>query len=432
MSTSLTIERQLIRDTFRQACASGIFWIMLAVTGVCTLLCLSVRISGDVLLRDPSEQAYFLPPPTPRAVASAVVSVLASSSPREAVALLAASGKYWLAREVNPLAARQEGVETISGRISLAFGVVSFPVARERSDSVRFLELVLAGGFAGTLGLLLALVWTAGFVPTFLEPSAVSVLLAKPVPRWRLLLGKYFGVLAFVAFQVVLFVALTWLALGLRTQVWDMTYWWCIPLLVLQFAIFYSFSVLLAVLTRSTVACAFGCVLYWLLAWGINYGLAMSRVPSEHEYLPPVTHALTQAAYWMSPKPIDAGLILFNALDAQQHFEKPDIFRAWTPGMLFHLSCPSYPRSSSRGRCSPSQRMSSTPPITSGIFRWQILLRLLNSLGKEKQCKSCRNLGKVSSYHVEVPKMRGNAQGRVRSLLVLRHHQSGRAGSAFP
>ncbi len=52
-----------------------------------------------------------------------------------------------------------------------------------------------------------------------------------------------------------------------------MTYWWCIPLLLLQFAIFYSFSVLLGVITRSTVACVFGAVLFWLLAWGINLWL---------------------------------------------------------------------------------------------------------------------------------------------------------------
>ena len=114
----------------------------------------------------------------------------------------------------DPVTARREGIETISGRMTLAFGAVSFPVSRTRSEAVRFLELVLAWGVAGTFGLLLALVWTAGFVPTFLEPSAASVLLAKPVARWQLLLGKYFGVLTFVGFQVVLFVVLTWLALG--------------------------------------------------------------------------------------------------------------------------------------------------------------------------------------------------------------------------
>ena len=41
----------------------------------------------------------------------------------------------------------------------------------------------LAGVVADTAGVLLALLWTAGFLPTFLEPAAVTVLLAKPAPR---------------------------------------------------------------------------------------------------------------------------------------------------------------------------------------------------------------------------------------------------------
>ncbi len=168
--------------------------------------------------------------------------------------------------------------------------------------------------------------WTSGFLPTFLEPGTASVLLAKPSARWQLLVGKCFGVLAFVAFQLVLFVFLTWLALGVRTNVWDMIYWSCIPLMLLQFAIFYSFSVLLAVMTRSTVACVFGSILFWLLAWGINYGSVMARGMNDSPAVPAVTLALTDAGYWISPKPIDAGLMLFNALEAQHHLAKPDVF----------------------------------------------------------------------------------------------------------
>jgi len=310
---------QLIRDTFRQACASGICWMMLAVTAICVALCLSVNVWGDVSLHGEDEPILFLPPHSPDTAASRA----------------AASQKVGFSLVTDPELARRDGIETISGHMSLAFGAVSFPVSRERGDAVYFLELVLAGGFAGTLGLLLALVWTAGFIPSFLEPSAVSVLLAKPVARWQLILGKYFGVLTFVGCQVVLFVGLTWLALGLRTHVWNMTYWWCIPLLMLQFAIFYSFSVLLAVITRSTVACVFGSVLFWLLAWGINYGCVMARGVLEPQYLPACTVALAEVAYWVFPKPIDSGLILFNALDAKHHFEKPLVFKLLESGHAF-------------------------------------------------------------------------------------------------
>jgi ABC-type transport system involved in multi-copper enzyme maturation permease subunit len=326
----------LTRDTFRQAWASGISWLLLAVTGVCVLLCLSVRVRGDVRLDADDEPGFFLPPPTAADFAPSVVAALGVRGPLGAAALTTAAGrKVWFSKNYNRELARREGVETVSGRLTLGFGVVSVPVPRDRGDAVHFLELVLGEGVAGVLGVLLALVWTAGFVPAFLDPAAASVLLAKPVPRWLLLAGKYVGVLAFLGAQAVLFVAGTWLALGVRTHVWDVTYWWAVPLLLLQFAVFYSFSLLLAVATRSTAACVVGSVLFWLLAWGVNYGCVMARSQPGREALPGVTPALVEGAYWISPKPIDAGLMLFNALDARQHFEKPVIFRLLESGQAF-------------------------------------------------------------------------------------------------
>jgi ABC-type transport system involved in multi-copper enzyme maturation permease subunit len=317
--SSFTTLLQMIRDTFRQSCASGICWMMLAVTAVCVVLCLSVSVSGDVSLLGRDEPAFFLPQPRP------------SSAPSVA----AENQMFGRSLDIDPAVARRDGIETVSGRMTLAFGALSFPLGRDRAEAVQFLELVLGGGFAGTLGLLLALVWTAGFLPAFLEPSAASVLLAKPVARWQLFLGKYFGVLTFVGFHVVIFIALTWIALGVRTGVWNLTYWWCIPLLLLQFAGFYSFSVLLAVITRSTVACVFGSVLFWLLSWGINHGYVMVRSVLEPQYLPGSARLLARLAYWIFPKPIDAGLILFNALNAQNHFEKPTVFQLLESGQTF-------------------------------------------------------------------------------------------------
>jgi ABC-type transport system involved in multi-copper enzyme maturation permease subunit len=313
------IVTELVRDTFRQASASGISLMMSAVTAVCVVLCLSVGVTGDVVLQGGDEPTFFLPNASARAMAP-------GSGPSPGAQSLL---------ETDPETARSEGVATVSGRMTLAFGAVSFPVSRERGDAVHFLELLLAGGIAGTFGLLIALIWTAGFIPSFLDPSAASVLLAKPVSRAHLLLGKYLGVLTFVGFHVVLFVALTWLALGVRTHVWDLAYFWCIPLLLIQFAIFYSASVLLAVVTRSPVACVFGSLLFWLTAWGINYGSVMARGVKDPRYLTSITRGLADLAYWISPKPIDAGLILFNALGAGHHFEKPVMFVLLESGPAF-------------------------------------------------------------------------------------------------
>jgi ABC-type transport system involved in multi-copper enzyme maturation permease subunit len=277
------VTRWLIRDTFRQALASRIFWIMLAVSGLCMLFCLGVGIEGGAPLKQKGDIELYGPDNQPL-----------TETPR-------------------------------TGRMSLLFGAVrDLPLGgRDREACVQLLEVLFAN-FGGTLGLLLTLVWTAAFLPEFLQPSSASVLLAKPVPRWALLLGKYLGVVAFVAFQAGAYFLGTWVALGIRTDVWLPGYLAGWPLLILQFASIYSFAVLLAVCTRSTVSCLFGVLLFWGACWLMNWGRHMAVslpwvVPGEAS-LPPFSSFLTEAGYWILPKPMDMVIILEQLLEAGKHF----------------------------------------------------------------------------------------------------------------
>src|SRR5213078_4792525 len=120
----------------------------------------------------------------------------------------------------NP-AAEAEGIRVSGGTMTLGFGLFKLDVPKFKTDAVRFFQVWLAGILADTVGVLLALLWTAGFLPTFLEPHAVTVMLAKPVPRWAILFGKYVGVVLFVALHALLFVAGTWFGIGMSTGVWD-------------------------------------------------------------------------------------------------------------------------------------------------------------------------------------------------------------------
>src|SRR3954454_13138004 len=65
--------RWLIRDTFRQALASGIFWLMLAVSGVCILVCLSIGVRGGASVKHEGENPEFVsePPRQPNETAEA-------------------------------------------------------------------------------------------------------------------------------------------------------------------------------------------------------------------------------------------------------------------------------------------------------------------------------------------------------------------------
>jgi ABC-type transport system involved in multi-copper enzyme maturation permease subunit len=271
----------MVRDTFRQSLATRLFWVMAGLTLLCVVFCLGVSVTGDdTRPRHPDE----IPDRMPR-----------SHATPEVIA---------------------EGIPVSGGQMSLGFGLYKFAFAKTRSDAVRMLQLWLAGVLADTVGVLLALLWTAGFLPTFLEPHAVTVLLAKPAPRWSLLVGKYLGVVGFVAVHATLFVAGTWVGLGVSTGVWDGTYWLAVPLLVINFAVFYAFSAFLAVCTRSTVVSVFGTLLFWLLCWAMNF--THHRVvgfPAPE--LTPTTALMIDVGYWTLPKPLDMSGIFFEAMKAR-------------------------------------------------------------------------------------------------------------------
>jgi ABC-type transport system involved in multi-copper enzyme maturation permease subunit len=292
LPAAITTVRLLTLDTLRQAVASWVFWVLLACTGVAGLFSLSVSVSHTPLLpTGPADVELRLPP-----------------------------GE---AARVGPEKARREGIDVVAGQVSFLFGAVRAPFAQYPDEAIRALQLVLVGGFADTLGLLVTLVWTAEFLPGFLDPRSVSVLLAKPVPRWGLLAGKAAGVLAFVTVQAALFVGVTWLALGLRTGVWDFRYLMAVPLLVLHFTVFFGGSVFLAVLTRGTVASMAGVLLFWAACWLVNY----ARLAGAG--------GVAEAAYWLLPKPIDLGLMLFDALGAEKFFSRAPELAAVRPGQGF-------------------------------------------------------------------------------------------------
>lgn len=95
-------------------------------------------------------------------------------------------------------------------------------------------------------------------------------------------------------------------------------------MLVLNFAIFYSVSTLLAVWTRSTVACVFGTILFWFLCWGMNYGRhAVVALPASDPAAARVRSELSwvvETGYWILPKPLDLSILLSKALHAEDAF----------------------------------------------------------------------------------------------------------------
>lgn len=342
--------RWMVRDTFRQSLASKLFWVMLGLTGVCALFCLSVSITGDAPGAQHPDQLplYVNRLDLPQIGWDKIRQDTLTGTKRDDAARVGweeakrlglkgftladaeRTGRDEILRRrmegVTPEeieragreAVEKEGLRIVDGRVSLGFGLHAYPLRKTRENAAREVQLWLAGVAADTVGVLLALLWTAGFLPTFLEPHAVTVLLAKPAPRWALLAGKYAGVVLFVALHATIFVGATWVGLGIGTGVWDVRYWLAVPLLVTNFAVFYAFSAFLAVCTRSTVVSVFGTLLFWLLCWAMNFTyLRVTGFPIEG--LTPLSSFLVEAGYWVLPKPLDMSGIFFDAMDASTY-----------------------------------------------------------------------------------------------------------------
>ncbi|SRR5581483_3424072 len=305
----------LIRDTFRQARAAGIFWLMLGVSALTIVACLSIEVVEEPPSGAPGESEASRIPTAQRdgagrAVATFVAGRAAGGQGAWPVPTPLSSTDY-----LQVCLALQQGPPP-RGQLRLLGDMVSLEIREDRARAVRTLQLQLAGWIADAGGLLLALIWTAGFLPTFLDANAVAVLLTKPLPRWLLVTGKTLGVLVFIAFQATVFVVGTWLALGCRTGVWNLTYLLCIPVLLLHFAVFFSFSGMLATATRSTTACIFGSVVFWLLCWATNFGRHISVLITELQGTSPVFGSAVELGYWILPKPLDFHIVLLDLLQA--------------------------------------------------------------------------------------------------------------------
>ena len=256
LSAALSAVRWLVWDTFRQSMASGAFWLLLAASGLSIAFCLSVQFRDPVLTDDPE--------------------------------LRLDTGT-----EVHPLA-----------RQSYLFGAVQKKSLHGREYHAREALFVLGGVGAQTVGLLLMLTFTAGLLPSFVDPNSALILLAKPIPRWGILLGKFLGVIVFLAVQIIIFVLGTWAAMGLVTGVWPVEYFGTIPTLLLHYGIYFSFSAMLAVATRNAAVCVVGSILFWMLCWGMNLGRD-AVIAYNLQQFSALSRLLSEVGYWTLPKPAD-------------------------------------------------------------------------------------------------------------------------------
>ncbi|HXX93302.1 MAG TPA: ABC transporter permease subunit, partial [Planctomycetota bacterium] len=138
------------------------------------------------------------------------------------------------------------------------------------AEMVYLIEIGLAEFLAGWVGLLVAVVVTAGSVPSLLRKGTIDLLLARPIRRPVLLVARFAGGCLFVFLVAVLIIGGCWLAISIRTGHWNFYFPLTILTLTFFFAVLYSVSVLVGVLTRSHAMAAAATLLTWLACYGVG------------------------------------------------------------------------------------------------------------------------------------------------------------------
>ncbi len=118
-----------------------------------------------------------------------------------------------------------------------------------------------------SVGVLMALIITANVIPQTFDPGSLSLLLSKPVSRWKLFIAQFVGGCAFVTLTMGFFFVGIWLFLGMRMGFWNSRLLFYIPSFIGIFAIYYSASAIAGLLWRSPIVSVVAGASLWLFTF---------------------------------------------------------------------------------------------------------------------------------------------------------------------
>ena len=128
-----------------------------------------------------------------------------------------------------------------------------------------------------SVSMLLFIIASSGYFPLMLESGAIDIVLAKPLPRWKVLIGKYLGGLALFSVALIGTYIVLVVGLGLRTGVWHPAVFWLLPAQLLIAATLFALIALLGLVSRSTTLCVVLGLTYYFLVDTVISGLVMAE-----------------------------------------------------------------------------------------------------------------------------------------------------------
>jgi ABC-type transport system involved in multi-copper enzyme maturation permease subunit len=199
-------------------------------------------------------------------------------------------------------------------KISFLFGLWESDLFVPLGDVIMGIQVTLIDHIGGFVGVILAVIITAGFVPNMMRKGSIDLLLVKPISRPLLLIYKYLGGLAFVLFNAVVLVGSSWIVFGWTLGNWNLWYLASIGVLIFYFAVLYSVSVLVGVMTQSPMAATLVTIIFWGAMIGVNVLYTLTHNIQTSAIFPESVVTASSVAHFLLPRLADLSALNQYAL----------------------------------------------------------------------------------------------------------------------
>jgi ABC-2 type transport system permease protein len=189
-------------------------------------------------------------------------------------------------------------IDLVEGAVSL----MGFESTTRYIDMHRFVRASYSwvSVFLYIWGTFLAIFASSGLIPSVLEPGRISLLLAKPITRPMLLIGRYVGNVLVVASNHVYLICSIWIVIGLKTHIWETRFLLAIASSLFIFSVLLCLVVLVGVISESSALSVMVAVAFMLISTILAQRQIVVKLLSSEW-----SRQLWQGLYWIVPKVYD-------------------------------------------------------------------------------------------------------------------------------
>ena len=197
-------------------------------------------------------------------------------------------------------------IDVVEGALGLAtiFGQSTGDTPIDLGKFVIIAESAIASLlFAG--GIFISLFATASLFPSMQEKGTIDLLLSKPISRTGIIVAKFLGNLAIVTFNIFFLIFGVWLALSMKTGIWNIGFLYSGLTITITYAVLLTILAFVGILAQST---GLSIMITFLVAYAISPLLLLLQQPNilrffTHNY----SRLLIRAFYYIMPKTADLG-----------------------------------------------------------------------------------------------------------------------------